>query len=83
MCGQYYLHENGKLIFKPHGGVEFDSTFVKGVWSEEDIGESPFAFLKFLMDAKENGALNSEILRLHDFNKLDEYIEDSKQQLNI
>lgn len=30
--GQVYLHTNGDLIYKPHGGVEFDSPFVKKVW---------------------------------------------------
>ena len=30
--GQYYLHTNSNLIYKPHGGVELDSPFVRKVW---------------------------------------------------
>lgn len=71
---QYYLHDNGELIYKPHGGVDSSSPFVRGVWSAWSFQQSAFHFLKFLLQAKCLGASASEIRRLHDFNNLSIYI---------
>ncbi|UPR37600.1 hypothetical protein H9K57_08295 [Vibrio parahaemolyticus] len=44
---QYYLHTNGRIIFKPHGGVDATSDFVVEVWNGSDIGKSPVDFTYF------------------------------------
>ncbi len=43
---EYYLHENGSLIYKPHGGVEVNSPFVKCIWSVAVISTTPEYFIK-------------------------------------
>lgn len=84
MIGQYYLHENGSLIYKRLGGVEVENGgFVRYVWECEMIGKSPKDFLTFLEEAKKLGANQSEIIRLIEVNKLDEYIENVYSILGI
>ena len=34
--GQYYLHKNGSMIYKPMGDVDVESTFVKMVWKAKN-----------------------------------------------
>jgi len=79
--GEYYLHENGSLIYKPHGGVQRDSNFVKRVWNYEEIAPSPQHLLNFLTEAKKLGALNADIYRIANHNNLSKYIPDWENKL--
>lgn len=82
--GGYYLHENGKLIYKPHGLSDEDimnSDLVVNYWPNQHIGGSPQAFLNFLREAKAWGANASEVTRLAEHNKLNEFIPDWQVQL--
>lgn len=72
--GEYYLHENGKLIYKPHGGVQQDSTFVKKVWAANNIGQTPEDFTHWLKECAKLGAKTSEIERLASHNNLSHYV---------
>jgi len=75
--GQYYLHRNGLLIYKPHSGVEKDAHLggvVIEVWGVNEVKETPSAFVAFLREAKHLGAKTAEIERLAAQNKLAEYI---------
>ena len=63
---QYYLHTNGDLIFKPHGGVDVESDFVVQAWNANVIGESPGKFAMWLLDCYRMGAKQTEIKRLAD-----------------
>lgn len=74
--GEYYLHENGKLIYKPNGGVDFMSAFVKGLWPVSIIGKSPHTFTTFLYQARQKGAKREEINRLAEHNKLSDFVPD-------
>ena len=80
--GQYYLHTNGELIYKPVGGIEHNSLFVRRVWEAEDISRTPSDFLAFLMDAHDLGAKRSEIERLAKHNRLNQFIPDWRQKIN-
>ncbi|EHJ9981298.1 hypothetical protein KB976_000318 [Vibrio parahaemolyticus] len=71
---QYYLHTNGRIIFKPHGGVDATSDFVVEVWNGSDIGKSPVDFTYFLKEAWKLGADQSEIYRLAEHNDLDSFM---------
>lgn len=71
--GEYYLHENGSLIYKPHGGVDQLSTFVRRVWSADLIGQTPDTFIEFLAQAWAAGALKTEIYRIANHNQLSAY----------
>lgn len=72
--GQYYLHQNGTLIYKAAGGVDGTSCFVKQLWQVKDISKTPQMFADFLNEAKERGAKESEIVRLAKYNNLAAYI---------
>lgn len=72
--GQYYLHANGDLIYKPGGGVDTSSTFVKHLWYVREISGSPQDFLSFLQTASNRGAKKTEIIRLAAHNDLNKYI---------
>ena len=74
--GEYYLHENGKLIYKPHGGVDFMSPFVKGLWPTSIIAKTPYTFTTFLFQARQKGAKEEEIHRLANHNKLSDFVPD-------
>lgn len=78
--GQYYLHTNGSLIYKPHGGVEHDSPFVKRVWEINDMN-TPQGYTTFLKEAWANGANRDEIERMINHNVLDQYIPDCREQI--
>lgn len=71
--GQYYLHVNGSLIYKPHGGVE-PSTFVRRIWNVPDFGRSPDEFVAWLKEAFEAGANKSDIERLAEASHLEKFI---------
>ena len=73
---QYYLHTNGSLIFKPHGGVETDSDFVKKVWSGNVIGKSPQSFVIWIKEAFDLGATRADINRVALSANIDAYIPD-------
>jgi len=72
--GDYYLHENGDLIYKPRGVPDAkESPCVKKVWVANAIGKSPKTFVMFLAEAFKLGAKKSEILRLAEHNRLDRF----------
>lgn len=73
MDGEYYLHANGALIFKPHGGVDTTSAFVRRSWPLVHISPTPDHFVRFLAEAHQAGALAAEIDRLAKHNNLDEH----------
>ncbi|EOD9553493.1 hypothetical protein ACJ7RV_002617 [Vibrio parahaemolyticus] len=73
---QYYLHTNGRIIFKPNGGVDTTSDFVVEVWNGGDVGNSPVDFTHFLKEAWKLGADQSEIYRLAEHNDLDSFMSD-------
>ena len=81
MQGQYYLHTNGELIYKPNGGVERDSDFVVRVWVEADIGQTPQAFTRFLREARESGAKTERINELANKNKLELFVPSWREQV--
>ena len=76
---QYYLHKNGKIIFKPLGSVDKKSDFVIEVWAGDKVGNSPVDFTYFLKEAKKLGAEDSEIYRLAENNDLDSFIPDWRE----
>lgn len=59
--GEFYLHENGDLIYKPQGGVDAESPFVKKIWFEENVSETPETFFDFLQEAMDAGARHSRV----------------------
>lgn len=81
MRGQYYVHVNGDLIYKPHGGVEHDSPFVVSVWSVDQIGQSPQAFTHFLHEAYQLGAREEYISELAIKNNLGGFIPNWREQV--
>jgi hypothetical protein len=74
--GEYYLHENGRMIYKPGGDVDVMSPFVKGLWTVAAIGESPESFAVFLRQAHQKGAKGEEIHRLAEHNRLADFVPD-------
>lgn len=79
--GECYLHENGSLIYKPHGGVEANSPFVKRVWVAAYIGRTPQEFVDWLKEALNAGAKRSEVERCANSNDLSKYIADWEKQV--
>ncbi|MCO7020932.1 hypothetical protein [Vibrio paracholerae] len=79
--GEYYLHENGSLIYKPHGGVEANSTFVKRVWDATLIGRTPQEFVGWLKEAFNAGAKRTEIERCANANNLSQYVSDWEKKV--
>lgn len=61
---EYYLHENGSVIYKPHGGVESDSPFVKKCWNANFLSDGPIVYLKWLKELKDLGANREDLIRL-------------------
>ncbi len=76
MQAEYYLHENGSLICKPNGGVQADSSFVKGVWLAREIGATPQRLVEWFKEVLTMGAKPSEIVRIAEYNKLENHIKD-------
>lgn len=81
MNGEYYLHENGKLIYKPHGGVDETSDMVVHAWRESVIGKSPLTFILFLGHAFDLGARKDEIERLAKHNNLSKFEPDWRKHV--
>lgn len=79
--GEYYLHTNGSLIYKPAGGVELDSPFVVKVWRAESIGATPQDFVEFLAEAVERGANHGRVVELANHNHLDQYVADWRDRV--
>ena len=77
--GEYYLHENGSLIYKPHGGVDYSSTFVKRVWAANLIGRTPHDFVEWLKEAFDAGANREDVERFANHNSLHKYVSDWKE----
>jgi len=80
MLGQYYLHENGKVIYKPHGGVQMDSSFVRKVWEASIIGKNPASFSLWLLELYNLKVDGSRIVELANHNNLFEYIPELKDE---
>lgn len=72
---EYYLHENGSLIYKPHGDVDATSTFVKRVWDARYISRTPQKFVKWLSETHKAGANKEDIERIANANNLDNYVD--------
>ena len=71
MQGEFYLHENGKVIYKAHmGSIDTDSPFVIRKWSAMVVGESSSTFLAWLTELNTLGADREEIYRLATHNNL-------------
>jgi len=82
--GGYYLHTNGKLIYKSHGLEQRDieeSDLVVKYWKNVDIGKTPNDFVAFLKEAYLSGADEDEIIKLTSHNNLDKYISDWRLQI--
>jgi len=79
--GQYYLHENGSLIYKPHGGVQADSAFVRKVWPVSQISATPHDFVSFLCVARGLGANEGDIYRLANHNMISDFISDWERKV--
>ncbi|HDI3147856.1 TPA: hypothetical protein PMB01_001679 [Vibrio cholerae] len=79
--GEYYLHENGSLIYKPHGGVQENSHFVKRIWDARYIGRTPQEFVEWLKEAFRAGARRSEVERCANSNNLSQYVCDWEKQV--
>lgn len=62
--GEYYLHTNGNLIFKPNGGVDSDSDSVRAKWLLSEITIGPRSFLEWLHEVYTLGAKVKEIRRV-------------------
>ena len=73
--GEYYLHENGSLIYKPHGGVDCTSALVKRVWAANIIGRTPNDFVEWLKEAFESGAKREDVERIANHNNLQRYVD--------
>jgi len=71
---QYYLHENGDVIYKPHGGVDSSSDFVVRVWNVNVIGKKPEIFADWLFELYSLDANHERIVQLAEHNKLFDFI---------
>lgn len=71
---QYYLHNNGSIIYKPHGGVDDSSPFVKRVWNANGLAKSPGHYLDWLFECKELGANQEDIDRLWNHQAMDKFL---------
>jgi len=78
---QYYLHENGNLIYKPNGGVQADSAFVRKVWQVSHISQTPHDFVSFLCVARGLGANKDDIFRLANKNNLSDFVSDWERKV--
>lgn len=76
---QYYLHADGPVIYKRHGGVDPTSDFVVAVWDANGVGASPGAYLDWLKELKALGAPASELERLITEQQLTAFIPDARQ----
>lgn len=74
--GEYYLHQNGSLIYKPHAGVDCSSSFVKRVWDARYIGRTPGEFVEWLKEAFLAGAKKQDVMRVANHNQLSNYVPD-------
>ena len=79
-AAQYYLHTDGSVIFKPHGGVDTSSTFVRRMWYLSEVAPSPLTFAKWLLELYNLGAKHSEIRRLTNRNRLFEFVPELRPE---
>ena len=77
---QYYLHANGMVIYKPHGGVDHSSDFVVQIWNANHIARDPASYSNWLLDLFKLGAPMSEIRRLAEAQKLLEFMPELKPE---
>lgn len=72
--GQYYLHTNGDLIYKRHGGVVVEpGGFVVQVWEMSYWASDPEKFTHFLRNAFKAGARVDRIVQIACLNNLDHW----------
>ena len=77
---QYYLHTNGNIIYKPHGGVDPSSDFVAKAWRLDTISTTPDAFANFLLDCARLGADHDHIRYLINYNHLFDFAPNRRQE---
>jgi hypothetical protein len=76
MQGQYYLHENGSVIYKRLGGVEVEpGGFVRRVWEVQQIAETPEKFMTWLMELLALGADVDRVIELEKHNDLGIFVD--------
>lgn len=73
---QYYLHENGDMIYKPHGGVDVTSNFVKRLWESYEFRPSGSHFLNMLKEAHSLGARKDRLYEMAKSVKLEQFVSD-------
>lgn len=78
---EFYLHTNGKIIFKPHGGVDVTSPLVVQCWKAVTIGQTPRDFSHWLRKVYKLGANKSEVIRLAEQNQLEKYSPKWREQV--
>jgi len=71
---EYYLHENGSVIYKPHGDVDANSPFVRKVWNANFLSEGPITYLKWLKELKDLGANTKDLVRLWNAQNMDKWV---------
>ena len=77
--GEYYLHVNGWLVYKPLGGVDATIPSVVRVWQACVIRQSPETFLDWLAEVSLLGALDSEVWRLFHQHQLEHSVPGSTE----
>jgi hypothetical protein len=85
---EYYLHENGSVIYKPHGGVDSDSCLVKKVWNANFLTQGPHVYLDWLKELHALGANTKDLTRLWTAQDMDKWVPEEqaavfKQYLGI
>lgn len=74
LTSEYYLHTNGSVIHKPHGGVDRNSDFVRKVWTALQIGKTPQCYCNWLVELIELGVSVKRVTELAKAQDLDRYV---------
>lgn len=75
---EYYLHENGSVIYKPHGDVDANSPFVKKVWNANFLSDGPLTYLKWLKELYDLGANTEDLKRLWNAQHMDKWVPEKE-----
>ena len=75
LTGEYYLHENRDVIYKPHGIDDPDSPFVVRIWQVAAIGKTAQDYTEWLLALHVLGANEKRIRELAALNHLHEFVE--------
>ena len=73
--GEYYLHENRDVIYKPHGIDDPDSPFVVRIWQVAAIGKTPLDYTLWLLELNFLGVNEKRIRELAALNHLHEFVQ--------